>query len=251
MTRALPHRPLPPVALAPVLALVLALLPAMPVPVRAQEPAFLTVQTAAGSRLNLRTDASATAAVVAQLGAGSTVRNLGCQTIDDRRWCRIAPVDAAGTEGWAAAEFLGAVPPPAAPDPLSAAETACLAAVAQQTDAADVAVLASDESRPDVLVQVGVGPERAPWQCLAAPDGSTRGIEYLGAEDAIPVATPAESACRAAVAQAAGIGMALVMSSSPTPAGTLVRLIVGTDPAPWTCVALADGGTTDIRRQGG
>lgn len=237
------------------LLLLLALALAPEAPLLAEEPEFLVVRTAGESGLNLRASASAEAAVVGRLAAGSMLRNLGCTMADDRRWCRVALASVPATEGWAAAEFLVASGPPPRPSPLSAAETACLAGVARQAGNPDVTVLALDDSRPEVLVQVGVGPARAPWQCLAAADGRLRSIEFLGrVDEETPPASfraEAEAACRAAVAQAAGNGMALVMSSAPAPTGTLVHLLIGTDPAPWVCTAQADGTTTGIRRKGG
>lgn len=230
-------------------------------PVRAEgtapEPSLLTVQTTGDSRLNLRAEASVTAEVVGQLGAGSAVRNLGCKTVGDRRWCRIAAQAGPAVEGWAAAEYLlpAAALPEAAPDSPSTAETACLGAVAEAAKDSDVEVLALDDSQPEVLVQVGVGPERAPWQCLAAADGSTRGVEYLGpagdVADAIAPAEGAEAACRAAVAQAAGNGLVMAMSSAPVAAGFRVRLLVGADSQPWTCIARPDGTVAEIARMGG
>lgn len=219
----------------------------------------LSVRTTEDSRLNLRASASGSAPVLMQLGAGTEVENLGCEMVGDRGWCHIATRAAPRIEGWAAAEFLGAAAPAPAPEiQPTPAETACLDAVARRTNTTDVAVLALDDSQPEVLVQVGVGPDRSPWQCLAAPDGSTRGIEDLAtgvdagpaSPEASTAQTTAEAACRAAVAQAAGNGMVLVLSSSPLAAGTRVRFVVGTDPAPWTCTVRPDGGI-EIGRQGG
>ena len=218
----------------------------------------LSVRTTDDSRLNLRASASGSAPVLMQLGAGTEVENLGCEMVGDRGWCHIATRAAPRIEGWAAAEFLAAAPAPPPETQPTPAETACLDAVARRTNTADVAVLALDDSQPEVLVQVGVGPDRSPWQCLAAPDGSTRGIEDLAnggdagpaSPEASTAQTTAEAACRAAVAQAAGNGMVLVLSSAPLAAGTRVRLVVGTDPAPWTCTARPDGGI-EIGRQGG
>lgn len=215
----------------------------------------LSVRTTDDSRLNLRASASGSAPVLMQLGPGTEVENLGCEMVGNRGWCRIATRAAPRIEGWAAAEFLAAAPAPAPEIQPTPAETACLEAVARRTNTADVAVLALDDSQPEVLVQVGVGPDRNPWQCLAAPDGSTHGIEDLGTGgDASPQAptalATAEAACRAAVAQAAGNGMVLVLSSAPLAVGTRVRLVAGTDPAPWTCMAHPDG-AVEIGRQGG
>lgn len=216
----------------------------------------LSVRTTQGSRLNLRASASGSAPVLMQLGAGTEVENLGCETVENRGWCHIATRAAPRIEGWAAAEFLAAAAPAPAPEiQPTPAETACLDAVARRTNTADVAVLALDDSQPEVLVQVGVGPDRSPWQCLAAPDGSTHGIEDLATGDAGPASpeapaalATAEAACRAAVAQAAGNGTVLVLSSAPLAAGTRVRLVVGTEP--WTCTALPDGKLTEIGRVG-
>ncbi|WP_170364124.1 hypothetical protein [Ruegeria arenilitoris] len=61
----------------------------------------------------------------------------------------------------------------------TAAEQACLRDVTATTNNPDVVLLGSEFSEAGTLVRVGVGPDRAPWQCIAYTDGSTAGIESL------------------------------------------------------------------------
>jgi hypothetical protein len=42
-----------------------------------------------------------------------------------------------------------------------------------------VTVLGSEFSQAGTQVRIGVGPQRAPWNCIAYSDGSTAGIESL------------------------------------------------------------------------
>ena len=55
----------------------------------------------------------------------------------------------------------------------SAAEQACLQRVSIETNNGDVSVIRSSFSEAGTEVIVGVGPQRAPWQCIAYRDGST------------------------------------------------------------------------------
>jgi len=55
----------------------------------------------------------------------------------------------------------------------SAADQACLSAVSAETGNGDVKVLSSSFSQAGTEVIVGVGPQRARWQCIAYSDGST------------------------------------------------------------------------------
>ncbi|WP_116132131.1 hypothetical protein [Tropicimonas sp. IMCC34043] len=61
----------------------------------------------------------------------------------------------------------------------SAAEQACLRDVSRTTGNGDVTVLSSEFSQAGTSVKVGVGPQRAPWNCIAYSDGTTAGIESL------------------------------------------------------------------------
>ena len=59
------------------------------------------------------------------------------------------------------------------------AERACLRRVAEETGNPVVAALGSELSEAGTSVRIGVGPNRAPWQCTAYSDGSTGGIQSL------------------------------------------------------------------------
>ena len=59
------------------------------------------------------------------------------------------------------------------------AEQACLAAVSKQTNNGEVALLSSEFSEAGTSVKIGVGSQRAPWNCIAYADGSTAEIRSL------------------------------------------------------------------------
>lgn len=70
----------------------------------------------------------------------------------------------------------------AAPTP---EEQTCLAAVSQETNNGDVAVLSSEFSQAGTFVTIGVGPDRAPWKCIAYSDGTTGDVMFMGSEGAL------------------------------------------------------------------
>lgn len=57
-----------------------------------------------GDRLNVRRAPSARAALVARVGNGVSLRNLGCSISAGQRWCRVGLPN--GRTGWAAGRFL-------------------------------------------------------------------------------------------------------------------------------------------------
>ena len=61
----------------------------------------------------------------------------------------------------------------------TAAEQACLRDVTATTNNPDVVLLGSEFSEAGTSVRIGVGPDRAPWQCIAYSDGTTGGIMSL------------------------------------------------------------------------
>ncbi|MFD0980752.1 hypothetical protein [Tropicimonas aquimaris] len=65
------------------------------------------------------------------------------------------------------------------------AEQACLRDVTAATANPDVVLLGSEFSEAGTSVRVGVGPEQAPWQCIAYSDGTTDGIMSMAAEGAL------------------------------------------------------------------
>lgn len=63
-------------------------------------------------------------------------------------------------------------------------EAACRNEVARVTNASRVEVVDSDFSEAGTMVRLAVGPEGAPWQCIAYRDGSTAGVQFLGDDSA-------------------------------------------------------------------
>ena len=61
----------------------------------------------------------------------------------------------------------------------TAAQQACLRDVSATTNNPDVVLLSSRGSEAGTLVTVGVGPNRAPWSCVAYSDGTTDGITSM------------------------------------------------------------------------
>ncbi|MFN3991696.1 MAG: SH3 domain-containing protein [Tabrizicola flagellatus] len=70
-------------------------------------PDFYIVRgLAAGDTLNVRTQPSTTGQVIAQLAQGAKVRNLGCQTSGQTRWCRIETTGGVKLTGWVNGRYL-------------------------------------------------------------------------------------------------------------------------------------------------
>lgn len=65
------------------------------------------------------------------------------------------------------------------------AEQACLRDVTATTNNGDVVLLGSEFSEAGTLVTVGVGPDRARWECIGYAEGSTAGITALNDEGAL------------------------------------------------------------------
>ena len=65
------------------------------------------------------------------------------------------------------AEEKAAADSAAAPGTPSKDEQVCLQAVSTETNNGDVVTLSVEKSEANTLVMVGVGPNRAPWKCLA------------------------------------------------------------------------------------
>ena len=56
--------------------------------------------------LEIRTQPSTRAPVVADALAGTVLRNYGCRETEGRRWCEVERVEGKTARGWAAAEYL-------------------------------------------------------------------------------------------------------------------------------------------------
>lgn len=57
--------------------------------------------------------------------------------------------------------------------------------VANTTNNSLVVVLSSAISEAGTQVIIGVGEDRAPWNCIVYTDGATAGLEFLGDEGAL------------------------------------------------------------------
>jgi hypothetical protein len=67
---------------------------------------WVVTGVAPNDKLNVRSAPSASADVVGRLRNGVVVRNLGCRTIANSRWCRISARGESGVHGWTNGRFL-------------------------------------------------------------------------------------------------------------------------------------------------
>lgn len=67
----------------------------------------------------------------------------------------------------------------------SLAEQGCLRDVSRTTNNGDVAIMSSTFSQAGTTVIVGVGPDRARWECIGYEDGTTAGIMSLTNEGSL------------------------------------------------------------------
>lgn len=67
-------------------------------------------------RLNVRRDPSARSRVLATLGEGERVLNLGCQRLEGQSWCRIRSLEGVEVTGWANGAYLRAASTKPSPD---------------------------------------------------------------------------------------------------------------------------------------
>ena len=126
-----------------------------------------------GDVLNVRSGPGTRNPVVGALANGDPVRVLGCQRTGNTRWCDIEMITDMRERGWVAGRYLSEATTTAPNLRVSPAEQACLRAVTIETNNPDVVLLSSSFSQAGTEVMVGVGPQRAPWQCIAYSDGST------------------------------------------------------------------------------
>ena len=128
-----------------------------------------------GDVLNVRSGPGTGNPIVGALANGDPVNVIGCQRAANTQWCEIEMVTDMRERGWVAGRYLSAAAtsPPTPPRAVSVQEQACLRAVTTETNNPDVIVLSSSFSQAGTEVMVGVGAQRAPWQCIAYSDGST------------------------------------------------------------------------------
>jgi hypothetical protein len=138
---------------------------------------------------------------------------------------------------------------------------ACLAAVKKETGESNVVVLMNEFSEANTLVQIGVGPGRAPWKCLVSNDGNVAEISFMGtdgdtveepAESEVPAATSSSvsqaaiDACLKAVKAQTNESDLNVMSTEFSEANSLVMIAVGQQRAPWKCLVSNDGQGAEV-----
>jgi carbamoylphosphate synthase small subunit len=144
-------------------------------------------------------------------------------------------------------------------DQSAAAIRACLAAVAEETQQRDVAVLSSEYSEANSVVMVGVGAKRAPWRCLSSNDGKVAEIMFAGddgdggdsaanqgSSSAGDQSAAAIRACLGAVAEETQERDLAVLSSEYSEANSVVVVGVGAKRAPWRCLSSNDGKVAEV-----
>lgn len=67
---------------------------------------YIVAGLPAGDRLNLRSEPSTQGRILATLGPGSRVQNLGCRTSGNTRWCRVRTTGAVDVTGWVSGRYL-------------------------------------------------------------------------------------------------------------------------------------------------
>lgn len=67
---------------------------------------YIVTGLPAGRRLGLRTKPSGDAPVIAQLGAGTRLQNLGCEQRGQTRWCRVSTTGSISVTGWVDGRYL-------------------------------------------------------------------------------------------------------------------------------------------------
>lgn len=88
----------------------------------------------------------------------------------------------AGLSGCIDVAGFGATPQAGPP---SVDEQTCLAAVARAASNPDVIVMSAQPAETGTLMRIGVGPDRAPWTCIAYEDGTVGEVMSLAEEGAL------------------------------------------------------------------
>lgn len=206
------------------------------------EPDYWKVTGITGT-LNIRAEASTAAAVAGTVANDATLRNLGCQAVDGRNWCKVETVSGTPLTGWAASDFLAAGSPPADAAAATAQPTAPAPAqvpaapgtpTGGSTASSAAATLASSlASQPPATQPPATQPPStqpvtaaAPQPAPAAPAGTTAPTDRPAVVSTRPPAAPPSKiplggASRQSVppasATAAASSAAALSSSKPAP----------------------------------
>lgn len=158
------------------------------------EPDYWKVTGITG-QLNIRSEASTTAAVAGTVANDTVLRSLGCQAVEGRMWCRVETTAASpAVTGWAASDFLteasapagGADQPAPAQPAASAAPTAPAGGSVATSAAATLAGNVVSQPAAPAPVTAAAAPPPAP----AAPAGTTAPVDRPTLASARPPAAP-------------------------------------------------------------
>ncbi|MER9331571.1 SH3 domain-containing protein [Mesorhizobium sp. M0488] len=125
----------------------------------AEEAPFISIVTglAPDDLLNVRSEPSPIGKTEARLAAGASVRNLGCNDIGGRQWCKIES-DNPKAIGWTPARYLLPVNPATVPDQPADAAAA--------TDAGEAPAQPPPAPPPDLTARLGAADPAAPEKSM-------------------------------------------------------------------------------------
>lgn len=210
--------------------------PSLLTALHAEEAPFISIVTglAPDDLLNVRSEPSPIGKTEARLAAGASVRNLGCNDIDGRQWCKIES-DNPKAIGWTPARYLLPVNPAPVPDqPADAAAAA---------DAGEAPAQPPVAPPPDLTARLGVVDPDAPEKSMKSA-AVTAMLDAYGL--ALAAAAPPPAALVPGAVEipcARNIGQPMTLC-----AASVVRK--GSDKADVT-VTWPDGGTRVISFDGG
>ena len=186
------------------------------------EPDYWKVTGITGT-LNIRTEASTTAAVAGTVANDTALRSLGCQAVDGRNWCKVETVAGTPVTGWAASDFLTAGSPPsgdaapAAPAPMPAASAPTGGSTAPSAAATLAGTVATQAATPAPVT--ATAPQPAP----AAPAGATAPADRPAVVSTRPPVAPPSKiplggvARKSVPAASSTAAIAAVSSTKPAP----------------------------------
>jgi|GEM_PF-3484459 len=205
--------------------------------------------------LNLRAEAGTTAAVVTRLNSGARLRNLGCQTVADRNWCKVETVETPARQGWVAGEYLkeaGAPDSAAAPtatSPVAPAESAAQATTGSATQPASSArPPAAPASKPVPGQKPAAAPAPSPAPEPEAPPQKPARAEAEAPAPA-PAPAPAASSGTATATDKGTLPCSTVLGMPTRDCGFAVTRSGGGNAV--VTIIRPDGSTRDIRFDAG
>lgn len=135
---------------------------------------------------------------------------------------------------------------------------ACVTAVKNQTNEANISVRSTEFSQANSLVMIDVGANKAQWKCLVSNDGKGAEVTFMGtdgdtveqsqqpAASSSDVSQVAVDACISAVKSQTNESDLAVMSTEFSQANSLVMIGVGSIRALWKCLVSNDGQGAEV-----